>query len=135
MSFVQRFHCIPCVRKLSYTLGMLIPSSLTSSQLAVALFDLCRLIFSFPFDHFFRKRSKVNHLLRCAITFLLSPPFCLVYFCLASTLLFPPADVSPSNPTELLSYAVKMVLDGVAWSYNSWFFVGSWLYPFVCAVS
>ena len=85
---------------------------------------------------FFSTR-RIGHLFRCLATLLLSPPLCLVYFALAFILLFHPTTLSPFSPldpTDLLTRAGRLVLDGVAWSYNCWFFVGSWLYPFVCVV-
>ena len=86
----------------------------------------------------FFSTQRIGHLFRCLATLLLSPPLCLVYFALAFLLLFRPTSLSSSppgpDPTDLLSRAGRLVLDGVAWSYNCWFFVGSWLYPFVCVV-
>lgn len=72
--------------------------------------------------------GKVSQCSRLGLTLLLSPPLCLFYLCLAYSFLSSPHDSLP----ELASASLALLLQGAVSAYNSWIFVGSWLYVVLC---
>lgn len=78
---------------------------------------------------FSHSSGKLPQTLRLAFTLLVSPPLCLLYFCLAyNYLLSSPHD----SLLDLSSASLALVIQGTVSAYNAWLFVGSWLYVVVC---
>lgn len=91
--------------------------------------ELSNLIF---FSLSIDSRSKVLHLLKMVVVLLCAPPLCLVYFCSAYISLF--SLVPNTSILQVLTAGSQLALEGTVMAYNSWHFVGSWIFFVTCTV-
>ena len=81
-----------------------------------------------PFLLFHR---KITHLLGQVLLFFFSPPLAAFYLCSLYYAFF--SSQSP-NIAVILQGGSVLFTEGIILAYNSWHFVGSWLFPFGCVV-
>lgn len=74
--------------------------------------------------------GRLHHRLGQLLLLLFSPPLSILYLCCLYHAVFISHD--PADISAVLEGGVGMVGQGLVMAYNSWYFVGSWLFPLGC---